>query len=105
MAGLGLKGVAMVMGITLKGSLPWLTHRGNHGGSSARFAMPAVECKFRVMADWSSAPTSAWSRGSCGLNFGHAARLRGCSRPQATCGAWVLLYDGNRRRATCVEHQ
>ncbi|MFD1212350.1 NAD(P)/FAD-dependent oxidoreductase [Arthrobacter sp. GCM10027362] len=47
-AGFGLnKGVAKVMGIKLKGPLAWLAHRGYHG-----FAMPTVERKIRVMADW-----------------------------------------------------
>ncbi|MCW2132504.1 NADH dehydrogenase [Arthrobacter sp. VKM Ac-2550] len=47
-AGLGLnKGVAKVMGIKLKGRLAWLAHRGYHG-----FAMPTMERKIRVVADW-----------------------------------------------------
>ncbi|NKX53236.1 NAD(P)/FAD-dependent oxidoreductase [Arthrobacter mobilis] len=47
-AGFGInKGVAKVMGIKLKGTLAWLAHRGYHG-----LAMPTVERKIRVIADW-----------------------------------------------------
>jgi len=47
-AGFGInKGVAKVMGIKLKGTPAWLAHRGYHG-----FAMPTLERKVRVIADW-----------------------------------------------------